>query len=152
MKVNDDVFPDIMKAVKSKIPSFHSHVRAARKYAKRFQLAFTDPEKEFVIKEILNQQNKSIIKAIAEKKNIAIPNLGSFQYRETLELIKQIKNEVKQEQGITDLRKLKQEDPVKADKAIQEMNLRKKLLILPLYFKQLGARDSSINYNFLKPK
>lgn len=147
MKVNDEVFEKIVESVKKALPSFHSHKRKSRRYAKCFTLAYTDKDKEFILKEILHQQNRSIIKAIGEKKNIAIPSIGSFQYRESLELIREIKKDVKREFGVEDIRKVDEETYDKINEKIQE---RKRQIILPLYFKQHGGKGSSVNNNFLK--
>ncbi|MCK9429934.1 MAG: hypothetical protein M0R17_08010 [Candidatus Omnitrophica bacterium] len=147
MNTNDDVFKNMVEAVKKSLPSFHSHKRKARIYAKRFLNGFNDNDKEFIIREIQHQQNKSIVKAIANKKNIAIPMIGSFQYRESLEMIRAIKNEVKEEFGVEDLRKVDEET---YDKVNDEIQKRKKAIILPLYYKQYGGKGSSVNHNFLK--
>lgn len=144
MKTNDDILAKMLESIKQALPSFHSRVRASRRYAKRFQLSFIDPEKEFIIKEILNSQNKSIAKAMLLRKNISIPNLGSFQYRESLEIIREIKNEVKAKYGVIDIRKVDEELYDIINKEIEE---KKKEIILPLYFEQLGGKDR-INYNF----
>jgi CHAT domain-containing protein len=147
MKIIDEVFNNMVESIKKTLPSFHSHKRKARIYAKRFLNGFSDNDREFIIKEILHQQNRSIIKAIGNKRNIAIPIIGTFQYRESLEIIRQIKNDVKRENNVEDLRKVDQET---YDKLSAEIESRKKAIILPLYFKQIDNRDSTINYNFLK--
>lgn len=149
MKVDDEVFDKIVDSVKTGLQSFHSHKHKARLYAKRFLNGFSDSDRDFILKEILYQQNKSIVKAVGNKQNISIPSLGSFQYRETLEVIRDIKNEVKKEFNVTDIRKC---DPDKAEAIIEEINIRKKHIILPLYFKQLGGKGSSVNHNFLNDK
>lgn len=147
MITNDDVFPEIMKTVDKGLKEFHSHIHRARRYSKRFLLAFTKNDREFVLKEILNSQNKSIIKAIADRKNIAIPNIGSFRYRETLEVIRAIKNEVKNEYHVNDMRDC---DPIIAEVIREKVEVRKRMIVLPLYFKQLGSKGSTVNTNFLK--
>lgn len=147
MNVNDEVLGKIVDSLKKNLLSFHSHKRPARIYAKRFLNGFSDTDREFIIKEILYNQNLSIINAIKNKKNISVPNLGSFQYRESLEMITEIKDEVKKEMNIDNLKTC---DPIIADKAIQEIEIRKKLKIIPLYFKQIGGKGSSVNHNFLK--
>ena len=60
MKLNEDVFAKMIESINKALPSFHSHKNRARRYVKRFMLAFTSAEKEFIIKEILHNQNKSI--------------------------------------------------------------------------------------------
>lgn len=145
MKFDDAILEKMIKSIKTSLPSFHSHRKKARRYAKAFLLAYDDKDKEFIIKEILHQQNRSIIKAIEEKKNIAIPFLGSFQYRESLELIREIKNEVKKEMQIDDLRKV---DEFTFLKANEEIERRKKGVLIPLYFKQLDIKGSTVNHNF----
>lgn len=150
MIIVDEVFDKMLESIKKALPSFHSHRRIARKYARRFQYGFSDSDREFVIKEILHQQNRSIIKAISEKKNIAIPFLGTFQYRESLELSREIKNEVKAEYGLQPnfrLSDLSEEDYMKITEEIRE---RKKQVLVPLYFKQINIKGSTVNYNFLK--
>lgn len=149
MKVNDDVFERIVESVKQALQLFHSHKRRPRVYAKGFLNRYNDVDREFILKEILHNQNKSIAKAISEKKNIAIPSLGSFQYRESLELIKEITTEVKKEYNVTNIKEC---DPDKASVVIDEINKRKKLVILPLYFKQLGGKGSTVDHNFLNKK
>lgn len=147
MKVNDEVFEEMVKSIKKSLPSFHSHYRSVRKYIRRFLNVYSDNDREFIIKEILHNQNKSIIKAIQERKNIAIPFIGTFQYRETLEAIKEITKEVKEKYGIIDLRKC---DPVLAEIAINEINEKKKEVIIPLYFSQIGGKGSTVKTDFLK--
>jgi len=147
VKTNDEVFEKIVESVKRALPFFHSHKRKARIYAKRFLNGFSDNDREFILKEILHQQNRSIIKAIGNKKNIAIPNIGSFQYRESLEIIRQIKDDVKKEMDIDDLRKV---DQTIYNIANDKIQARKKEILLPLYFKQHGVKGSSINPDFLK--
>ena len=147
MKINNDVFEKIIDSLKKNLLSFHSHKRKARIYAKRFLNGFSDNDRDFIVKEILHQQNRSLIKAIGNKKNIAIPSIGSFQYRESLEIIREIKREVKREFNVDDIRKVDEEMFNKINLAIEA---RKKEVILPLYFKQLGGKGSSVNPNFLK--
>lgn len=144
MKVNEDILAKMIESINKALPSFHSHKRRARQYAKIFMLSYTPAEKEFIIKEILHNQNKSITKAILERKNIAIPNIGTFQYRESLEIIREIKNEVKAKYGVKDLRHIDEE---LYNKINEEIEARKKEILVPLYFKQLGSTDN-INYNF----
>ena len=62
MKVDNDVFDEMMEALKRELPNFHSSKRKARIYAKRFLNGFSDGDREFILKEILHSQNKSIIK------------------------------------------------------------------------------------------
>lgn len=145
MKLVDEVFDKMIDSIKTNLPSFHSHKRKARIYAGRFRNGFSDSDREFILKEILHQQNRSIIKAIAEKKNIAIPHIGTFQYRNSLEIIREIKNDVKEQLNIQDLRKVDEETYNKANDMIQE---RKKSILIPLYFKQLNIKGSTINYDF----
>lgn len=147
MKINDDVFEKIVESVKKALPSFHSHKRAARKYVRAFLNGFSDNDREFVLKEILHQQNRSLIKAIANKKNIAIPAIGSFQYRESLEMVREIRHEVKKEFGVDDMRKVDHHLFVQIH---DEIEARKRKVILPLYFRQLGGKGSSVNPDFLK--
>lgn len=147
MNSNDIVIDKMVKAVIEFLPSFHSHKRKARIYARRFLNGFTDDDRLFIIKEIQYQQNKSIINAIENRKNIAIPMLGSFQYRESLEIITEIKNDVKKEFGIDSIKGL---DETMYDIVNNEIQKRKKDIILPLYFKQYGGKGSSVNPNFLK--
>jgi hypothetical protein len=101
------------------------------------------------VKEILHQQNRSLVKAIGNKKNIAIPFIGSYQYRESLEIIREIKHEVKAEMGIDDLRKV---DPILYRIANEKIEFKKKAILLPLYFKQLNIKGSTVNHNFLNTK
>lgn len=147
MKVNEDIFDKIVARVKSSLQSFHSRKRKARIYAVKYTKIFNDADREFILKEILHSQNKSIISAIANKKNIAIPSLGTFQYRETLEATRQIKNEVKQAHQITDMKHL---DPAIFDAIIREIDEKKKEVLLPLYFKGVGGKGSTVNHNFKK--
>jgi len=144
MKTNGDILAKMLESIKKGLTSFHHHLRAPRRYVKRYLLSFTNAEQEFIVKEILHNQNKSIAKAILLRKNIAIPNLGSFQYRESLEIIREIKNEVKAKYGVTDIRKVDEELYEIINKEIED---RKREIILPLYFRQLGSRDN-INYDF----
>ena len=144
MKIDETILGKMLESIKKALPSFHSHVRASRKYAKRFELAFTSAEQEFIIKEILHSQNKSIANAILRRKNISIPNIGSFQYRETLEIAREIREQVKAKYGITDLRKVDEETFMMINEEIQARN---REILLPLYFQQLGSVDN-INYDF----
>lgn len=144
MRVNEDILDKMIESINKALPSFHSRIRTARRYIKRFMLSFTNPEKEFIVKEILHSQNKTIARAILLRKNISIPNIGSFQYRESLEIIREIKNEVKAKYGVTDIRKVDEE---LFEIINQEIEAKKREIILPLYFKQLGGKDN-INYNF----
>lgn len=146
MKVDDDVFDKMIKSLKKALSSFTSRKRKARKYVRYFMIGMSDADREFIVKEILHQQNRSLVNAIANKKNIALPGIGSFQYRESLEIIRNIKNEVKAEHGIKDLRKVDEET---FDKIHEEIEVKKKAIILPLYFKQLGGKGSQVNHNFL---
>lgn len=146
MKVIDEVFDKMIDSLKKNLSSFHSHRRRARIYAKRFLNGFSDNDREFIVKEILHQQNRSLIKAIGNKKNIAIPFIGSYQYRESLEIIRKIKNEVKEEMGIDDLRKV---DPVIYKIANEKIEFKKKAILLPLYFKQLNIKGNTVINNFL---
>lgn len=146
MKVLDEVFDKMIDSLKKNLPFFHSRIRPARIYAKRFLNGFSENDREFILKEILHQQNRSIIKAIENKKNIAIPNIGSFQYRESLEIAREIKNEVKTEMGIDDLRKVDQRT---YDEAIERIDAKKKAILVPLYFRQLNIKGSTVNPNFL---
>ena len=149
MKVNDEVFEKMLGNIKSSLPSFHSHKRSARIYARRFLNGFSDNDREFIVKEILHQQNRSLVKAIVDKKNIAIPCIGSFQYRESLELIREIKKQVKKEFDVDDLRTVDEET---YNIISEEIEVRKREVILPLYFKQLGGKGSTVNNDFLKKK
>ncbi len=58
----------------------------------------------------------------------------------------EIKNEVKQEMGIEDLRKVDEETFVEANNKIEE---RKKAVLIPLYFQQLNIKGNSVDHNFL---
>lgn len=144
MKIDETILGKMLESIKKALPSFHSRIRASRKYAKRFELAFTSTEQEFVIKEMLHSQNKSIANAILRRKNIAIPNIGSFQYRETLEIAREIREQVKAKYGVTDLRKVDEETFMMINEEIQARN---REILLPLYFQQLGSVDR-INYDF----
>jgi len=146
MKIDESILDKMVKRIKNFLPSFHSHRKKARKYVRWYINGMSEVDKEFVIKEILHQQNRSIIKAIENKKNIAIPMIGSFQYRESLEICRAIKNEVKQEMGIEDLRKVDEETFVQANNKIEE---RKKAVLIPLYFQQLNIKGNSVDHNFL---
>jgi len=148
MKLNEDILTNIISGVRTRLQSFTSRKRKARIYAVKFTTIFNDAEREFVIKEILHSQNKSIANAIASKKNIAIPSLGTFQYRETLEAIKQIKNEVKQEHNISDLRKV---NPAIFEAIHREIEARKKEVVIDLYYKGSGGKGSTVNHNFKQP-
>ena len=147
MKIDEVILEKMVKRVKTSLLSFHSHRKKARKYVRWFINGMTDTDREFIIKEILHQQNRSIENAIELKKNIAIPMLGSFQYRESLEISKEISKEVKAEMGVTDLRKVDEETFIKVN---DEVNKRKKSILLPLYFKQLNIKGSTVDHQFLK--
>lgn len=147
MKIDSDISTNIVESVKKTLQSFHSHRRKARIYAKRFLNGFSDNDRDFILNEILYNQNKSIIEAISNRKNIAIPTLGSFQYRESLEIIREIKNEIKKKYGVLDIRKA---DQSIIDAIIKEIEEKKKEIIIPLYFKQLGGKGSTVNSNFKK--
>lgn len=146
MKVNEIVFKNMVESIKKALPFFHSHKRKARQYAKKFMIAYTEAEQEFILKEILHSQNKSIIQAIENKQNIAIPALGSFQYRESMEISKQIKDQVKAEYNVSTIHHA---DPIVADVIRKEIETRKKAVLLPLHFKQINIKGSTVNYNFL---
>lgn len=147
MKVNEDIFDKIVQSVRTRLKSFTSRKRKARIYAIKFANIYSDADRDFIIKEILHSQNKSIASAIANKKNIAIPSLGTFQYRETLEAIKSIKDEVKREHNISDLRKL---DPNVFDAIRAEIEAKKKDIVIDLYYKGCGGKGSTVNHNFKK--
>ena len=145
MKIDETILSKMMESINKALPSFTSFRRKARKYLTLFRLVFTEPEKEFIIKEILHSQNKSIAKAMLQRKNISIPNIGSFQYRESLEIIRELKNEIKAKYGIANLREVDEET---FNKINAELQARKREIILPLYFKQI--KKENINYDFLK--
>lgn len=145
MKIDDTIFDKIVDAVSSALQSFHSHKSPARRYVKRYRMRYTDADREFILKEILHSQNRSIVAAIGNKKNISIPAIGSFQYRETLEATKAIKKEVKEKYHVTDLNSV---DPVIFDAIIKEIDAKKRDIILPLYFKGVGGKGSTVNHNF----
>lgn len=144
MKINETVLAKMLESINKALPSFHSHWRGSKRYVKRFMLVFTDAEKEFIVKEMLHSQNKSIAKAMLQRKNIAIPNIGSFQYRESLEIIRELKNEIKAKYGVTDLRKVDEETFMKIN---DELEARKKEILIPLYYQQI--KKDNINYDFL---
>jgi hypothetical protein len=146
MKIDESILEKMVKRVKTTLSSFHSHVKKARKYVRWYINGMTEVDREFIIKEILHQQNRSIIKAIENKKNIGIPSIGSFQYRESLEIIKAIKQEVKAEMGIEDIRKVDEETYIILNNKMEE---RKKSVLIPLYFKQLNIKGNSVNHQFL---
>lgn len=149
MKIVEGILEKMVESAKQTLSSFHSHRRIARQYAKRFTIAFTKQEQEFILEEILYNQNKSIAKAIANKKNIAIPAIGTFQYRESLEIIKGINKEVKEKYNIE---RLDQIDPAIKEVVTAELEERKRAILIPLYFKQINKKNSTVNHDFLKGK
>jgi len=145
MKIDDTIFDKIVDAVNSALQFFHSHKSPARRYVRRYRTRYNDADREFILKEILHSQNRSVANAIGNKKNIAIPVIGSFQYRETLEATKEIKREVKEKYHITNMKEV---DPVIFDAILKEIDTKKRDIILPLYFKGVGGKGSTVNPNF----
>lgn len=147
MKIDETILGKMMTRVKGELSSFHSHRKKARKYVRWYLNGMVESDREFIVKEILHQQNRSIVKSIETKKNLSIPSIGSFQYRESLEIIRQIKNDVKKEMGIEDLRKVDEDTYLAASAKIEEI---KKAVLIPLYYKQLNIKGNTVDHQFLK--
>lgn len=146
MKLDEDILERIVSSVKARLQSFQSRKRKARIHAVKFTTIYNDREREFIIKEVLHSQNKSIIYAIGNNKNIAIPSLGTFQYRETREAIQEIKREVKAKYGVTC--RISECDPELAAKIREEIEAKKREVVIDLYYKSVGPRNSHVNHNF----
>lgn len=147
MKIDEIIFEKMIKRIKNSLLSFHSHRKKARKYVRWYLNGMLETDREFIVKEILHQQNRSIVKTIENKKNLSIPSIGSFQYRESLEIIRQIKNDVKKEMGIEDFRKVDENTYQAAQSKIEAI---KKSILIPLYFKQLNIKGNTVDNQFLK--
>ena len=146
MKIEEDILEKIVAGVRARLQSFHSRKRQARIHAVKFMKFFTDVEREFLIKEVLHSQNKTIIKAIADRKNIAVPSLGTFQYREIYEAIRDITAEVKAKYNVSG--PMNKIDPTLAEIIHNEIEEKKKEIVIDLYYKGVGGRGSTVNHNF----
>lgn len=146
MKTNDEVFPLIIDSVTKMLSTFTSRLYKARAAARRWK-KYDENDKEFILKEILNSQNRSILNAMENKKNIALPSLGHFQYCESAEISREIRNEVKAKYNISEETPLTKVDPYIAELIRHEVKIKRREVLIPLYFKNLKC-NSTINYNF----
>jgi nucleoid DNA-binding protein len=147
MKINDELFPKIMESVKETLLSSSSSTnRKKNTNIVKFLHVLSTAEQEFIVKEILHSQNKSIIQAMENKRNITLPKLGCFKYRKTSEVNRELFAKVKAKYHID---QLKDADPVIAELALDELHKLQREILIPIAIAEVNNREGKINYNFL---
>jgi len=150
---NDEIFEEIVEHLDDALQHFAAKpaktriYRKVRRQANMFNLKKVS-DKEFIYREILASQNRSIVNAIKDKQSIRIPRIGMFKFRQYAVVASEIKQEIYKKHGITTIFDLPKSERLAVVKEVKEASSE---IVKQLYIESLNPNKSIILNSFKVP-
>lgn len=150
---NDAIFDEIVEHLEGALHSFAAKpaktriYRKIRRQANMFNLK-KQSDKEFIYKEILASQNRSIVNAIKEQQSIRIPRIGMFKFRQYAVVANEIKQEIYKKHGIKSLFDLGKSERLAVSQEIKEASSE---IVKQMYIESIRPNTAKVLSSFKIP-